>query len=178
MLTHQTLERGRLVVRVVVDVHVREAGKPFGQEVDEPLKREPLLGPVMRPECAELAIRGDDAEEVLQAAPGVVERVALNIEEDVAFGWSRQQLKPAPLDQRQQLEEVLASDPMPVLEFSLTAKPLEDLRALLGAKLDIGGREAFKRRDPGVGELLHPGAAHVRDKAQVVVLLPLPRAPC
>jgi hypothetical protein len=55
------------------------------QEVDEPLEREPLLGAVMRPERTELAIRGDDPEEILKPAPGVVERVALDVEEDVAL---------------------------------------------------------------------------------------------
>jgi ureidoacrylate peracid hydrolase len=44
-----------------------------------------------------------------------------------------------------------------------------------GGKSD-GADNGSNKRKPGVGELVHPGAAHVRDEAQVVVLLPLPRA--
>ena len=97
MPAHEPLERGRLVRRVVVDVHLREARVPLDDEVDQPLERALLAGQrdvgrlvgVERPDGRELAVDVDHAEEVVDA---VVERVrvALEVEEQVAGDRARE----------------------------------------------------------------------------------------
>ena len=94
----ETLHCGRLVGRVVVDVQVRVRFEPVADEVDERLEGAPLGAGgdgafLDRPEGVERwlpvgvrADRLDDAEEVVDAVDllGAEERVALDIEEEVA----------------------------------------------------------------------------------------------
>ena len=94
---HQALQGGRLVGCVVVDVQIRVALEPFGEEVHERLEGGPLAGrchvaravPVARPEGGERAVHVEDAEEVVEAVVVGV-RVALDIEEEVARARQRQ----------------------------------------------------------------------------------------
>ena len=92
MQAHQPLERGRLVVRVVVDVQVGVALEPLVHEVDELLERALLLRAVVAPEGVKprlALVDRDRAEQVLE--PVLVERVALHVEEEVALGGRRQE---------------------------------------------------------------------------------------
>ena len=68
---------------VVVDVHVRVAQESGGEEVDELLERALFLVAARRPEGAELAV-GENAVQVFKAACRLVERIALDVVEDVA----------------------------------------------------------------------------------------------
>ncbi len=81
---HQPLERGDLVGGVVVDVQVGVAREPLVHEVDERLERDPLGLVVVRVERLEVAVDVEDPPEVLERAVGVPERVALEVEEEVA----------------------------------------------------------------------------------------------
>ncbi len=94
---HQPLQRRRLIRGVVVDVEIRVALAPFGDEVHQPLERDLLPGErdlgrmkrVERPERGEGAIDVEHAEEVVDA---VIERIgiALEVQEQVA-GIGRRQ---------------------------------------------------------------------------------------
>ena len=81
---HQALERGDLVGGVVVDVQVGVAREPLVDEVDEALERDPLRLVVVRVERLEVAVDVEDPPEVLERAGRVPERVALEVEEEVA----------------------------------------------------------------------------------------------
>ena len=103
----EALHGRRLVRGVVVDVHPRVAAQPVHREVDEGLERAPLgagrdLAVLDRPERVESRrvwiARGvtfgrfDHAEEVVDtvALRRAVERVPLDVEEEVALRWWRQ----------------------------------------------------------------------------------------
>src|SRR5690606_35554088 len=82
---------GPLVRGVVVHVHPGEPRATFGEVVEELPQRLALLGERVRPEGPEGAVRLDEAEEVVEPPAGLVllarlgvERVALEVEEDVA----------------------------------------------------------------------------------------------
>ena len=81
---HHPPQRRDLVLRVVVDVHVRVLGEPRVDEVDEPLEGRLLLLAARRPQRLERVVAVAEAPEVLEAALGVPERVALEVEEEVA----------------------------------------------------------------------------------------------
>ena len=81
--THQPLQRGHLVGREVVHVHVGLGVEPIDHEVDERLERPPLLVGRVGPEVAVPAVGIDHAEEVLKPPVGGP-RVALQVEEQVA----------------------------------------------------------------------------------------------
>jgi len=78
--------RGGLVGGVVIDVYVRITREACDHEVDEVLEDRLLRLPIERPECAVLALVQRVAEEVFEAAVGD-ERIALDVEEDVAGRW-------------------------------------------------------------------------------------------
>ena len=160
-------------------MHVGIADEPLVEEVDEPLEGLALLGPVERPERPEgglAVLEEDDAVEVLEPARRLVERVALDVVEDVALGRARQELEPAALDEREEVEDVLPGQSVAVLELRLAAEAPVDLRAELGLELLGRGGELLERCDAGLAEAVDPAAAHVRDEAEVVVCLPLLRA--
>ena len=81
---HHPPQRRDLVLRVVVDVHVRVLREPRVDEVDELLERRLLLLAARRPQRLERVVAVAEAPEVLEAALGVPERVALEVEEEVA----------------------------------------------------------------------------------------------
>ena len=81
---HEPAKRGDLVGRVVVDVQVGVALEPLVDEVDELLERGALGVVVVRVQRREVAVDVEDPPEVLEPALGVPERVALEVEEEVA----------------------------------------------------------------------------------------------
>ena len=68
----------------MVDVHVGVAREPLVDEVDELLERGALGVVVVRVQRREVAVDVEDPPEVLEPALGVPERVALEVEEEVA----------------------------------------------------------------------------------------------
>ena len=84
---HQLGERGLLVDAVVVDVHAGIAREPLVHEVHEVLEQPSLLPPVVSPHRAVLPVRAvaqHQAEQEVQPARRLPERVALDVEDDVA----------------------------------------------------------------------------------------------
>ena len=89
---HELLQRRRLVGAVVVDVHVGVPCEPLVEEVDQRLERPALLCPVVRPDrlvsphcaVAGAGIAHQQAKEEVQTARRLPERIALDIEDDVA----------------------------------------------------------------------------------------------
>src|SRR5207248_4668719 len=80
----EALERGDLVLRVVVDVQVGVLAQARVHEVDELLERGALPRVVVRAERSEVALGVEDPPEVLEPAARVPERIALEVEEEVA----------------------------------------------------------------------------------------------
>ena len=99
----QPLEGGLLVGRVVVDVCVRVGGQPAGQLVEQVAGQRRLLVVVVRPPGAEPSAAVPEAGEVLPAPAVGGERVALEVEVDVAVARRRQAQQPAVGLRRQQL---------------------------------------------------------------------------
>ena len=91
VLAREPLQLGDLVGGVVVDVHRGVGGAALAEQVDHSLDGPPLLRAVVRPERAERAGGVDDSPEVLEPAAGLPERVALDVEEEVAVARRRQQ---------------------------------------------------------------------------------------
>ena len=94
VLAHEPAERGALVAGVVVDVQVGVDAAARLDPVDEALERGLLAGAVEAPDdlVARLAaVAVAPAEEVLEPARRLVERVALEVEPDVALGRRREQ---------------------------------------------------------------------------------------
>ena len=111
MLAHEPPERGSLVRRVVVDVQVGVDAAARLDPVDEALERGLLAVAVEAPDdlvahLAALAVA--PAEEVLEPARRLVERVALEVEPDVALGRRREQPEAAVLLVREELDAPLA----------------------------------------------------------------------
>ncbi len=110
----QPQQGGPLVRRVVVDVHVRMGGAPPGDVLQEVQQGLTFLAAVVCPERAEdqggavgragaAGRRLDHPEQVLQAALREIavrpERVALEVEEDVARAGRRERGQPAGVEQ-------------------------------------------------------------------------------
>ncbi|CAG6996306.1 hypothetical protein PICSAR164_02549 [Mycobacterium avium subsp. paratuberculosis] len=104
----QPQQRGLLVRRVMVDVHVGAAPAPVGHQRQKVGERLAFLGPVVRPQRPEPARRPgfEDPEQVFQtpfAAVGGPQRVAFEVEEQitgVGLGQQRQRLRIDDLDLR------------------------------------------------------------------------------
>ena len=105
----------------MVDVQVRVLGEPRVDEVDERLERLPLGRMVVRVQRRERALHVEDPPEVLEAAVLVPERVALEVEEEVARRGVGQE-REAGLGLRLEEDElVLAVLVRPELELGLLA---------------------------------------------------------
>ncbi len=118
---HQTLDGGRFVCGVVIDVELRMLRPTRHEPVDEDLERAPLGLRVERPVrlVAAVAVRG--AEEVLEAAVRS-ERVPFDVEEDVAGRGRRQGGEPlVRLDRREQLADAPALPARLILDPRLLA---------------------------------------------------------
>ena len=170
---HQPLERGRLVARVVVDVQARVARASLVDEVDEVLERLLLGGAVVRPEGA-VALGVADAPEVLEPAARLPERVALDVEEEIAGRGRRQEREPARRLRRQHAVDVLAGARMVELELGLPAQRVEGRGRHSGrAVVLVGFGQLGERRDVDRGEPGDLVAADVRDATRMVIALPL-----
>ncbi len=147
------------------------------EEVDELLERALLALAVVRPEGSEgrpAVLAPEDAEEVLEPAVGRPERVALDVEEDVARRGLRQQLEAA---LRRRLEQVIRVPPghaCAVLERGLVAQRLEGARRhARDLAVRRRGGELGERADARLLEPRNLVAAQARDEREVVVPLPL-----
>ena len=170
---HQPLERGDLVGGVVVDVQVGVAREPLVHEVDEALERDPLRLVVVRVERLEVAVDVEDPPEVLEPAARVPERVALEVEEEVA-GRGVGQEREARLRLRLQEPVIVHAGLARVqLELGLLAVLRPAVRVDPG-RHGLGGRapELRERRDPGGGELLDLRPVDPGDAREVVDLVP------
>ncbi len=185
---HQPLQRRRLIRGVVVDVEIRVALAPFGDEVHQPLERDLLPGErdlgrmkrVERPERGEGAIDVEHAEEVVDA---VIERIgiALEVQEQVA-GIGRRQHGQAAL----RLDLCAGRWKEQLVDRSRPASALDLDPRLLAHALDAGGARAVERRVEGDRRGGQPGdrvelarderlslaRGDARHQGEVVVLAP------
>ena len=67
----------------MVDVHLRVLGEALVDAVDDRLQRSPLARAVLGPHRLVVAVRVEQAPEVLEAPVLVPERVALEVEEEI-----------------------------------------------------------------------------------------------
>ena len=118
---HQPLQRRDLVGGVVVDVQVGVLAQPRVDEVDELLERLPLGVVVVRVQRREVAVDVEDPPEVLERAVLVPERVALEVEEEVARRGLGQEREAGFLLLRQQPVDVLAGLARVQLQLGLLA---------------------------------------------------------
>ena len=171
---HQPLERGDLVRRVVVDVQVGVAREPLVHEIDEGLERDPLGLVVVRVERLEVPVDVEDPPEVLERAVRVPERVALEVEEEVAGRGVRQEREAGFRLRLDQLVDVLAAFARVELELRLLA--------VLGPAVgvDAGGHglgwrapELRERRDPGGFEPLDLRPVDAGNAGEVVDGIPV-----
>src|SRR6266478_6593072 len=167
---HEALQRGGLVRGVVIDVHARITREACDHEVDEVLEGRLLGLPIDRPECSVLALVQRVAEEVFEAAVRD-ERIALDVEEDVARRWfGKQREAPSGL----KIEVLLVGS-------ALEAAGELDPRLLARAGERLGAtaprfpeewkryvREARERRDVSVGELAPLQPCDPRDEGKMV----------
>ena len=113
VLAHEAPERGALVGRVVVDVQVGVDAAALLDPVDEALEGSLLAGAVEAPDDlvaqSRRLVAVAPAEEVLEPARRLVERMALEVEPDVACRRRREACrKPRVLLVREELDAVLA----------------------------------------------------------------------
>ena len=166
----------------MVDVQPGVPAAALDEPVDEPLEDRPLAVAVARPErlVAHLAgvVAVAVAEEELEPARGLVERVPLEVEPDVAGVGRGQEPEAALLLVVEELVEVRARDAAAELELGLVAHLLEALgpQAVRAAVAVRRERAELRERVDPVGEQpLGPAAAHPGDEHEVVVGLE-PRA--
>src|SRR5207247_1332141 len=170
---HQPAERGDLVGRVVVDVHVGVFAEPRAHEVDERLKRGALARVVVRMQRREVAVGVEDPPEVLEAPLLVPERVALEVEEEVA-GRRIGQEREAALGLRL-LEDVpvFAALARVQLEYGLLANLCPGVGGETRRRLSGGATERGERADVRREELLDLRAANAGDAREVVDAVPV-----
>ncbi len=183
VLAHEAPDRRALVRRVVVDVQVGVDAAARLDPVDEALEGGLLAVAVEAPDdlVAELtAVRRGEAclarvpvtppEQILEPARRLVERVALEVEPDVARRRRRKRAEAAVLLVREELDAPLARAREVELERGLRADALERLRPDAG-DLRRGRRlaERRQRRDPCGGEPLRVQPPEPRDEDRVVL---------
>ena len=173
VLAHEAPHRGALVRRVVVDVQVGVDAAARLDPVDEALEGRLLAVAVEAPDdlVARLAaVAVAPAEEVLEPARRLVERVALEVEPDVAFRGRRKRAEAAVLLVREELDAPLAGAREVELERGLRPDALERLRPdALDRRVGARLRERRQRRDPRGGEPLRVQPPEPRDEDRVVL---------
>ena len=157
----------------MVDVQVGMLGEARVDEVDELLEGVPLGVVVVRVQRREVAVHVEDPPEVLERAVRVPERVALEVEEEVAGRGLGEEREAGVGLLREQLVDVLPGLARVQLQLGLLAQ----LRPALGVdpgRHRLGGRapERGERRDPGGSELLDLRAVDAGDAGEVVDLVP------
>ena len=173
VLAHEAPHRGALVAGVVVDVHVGVHTAARLDPVDEALESRLLAAAVESPDdlvARVAAVAVAPAEEVLEPARRLVERVAFEVEPDVALGRRRQYAEAAVILVRKQLDAPLARAREVELERGLRADALERLRPdALDRRVGSSLRERGQRRDPRGGEPLGVQPRETRDEDRVVL---------
>ena len=178
VLAHEAPDRGALVRRVVVDVQVGVDAAARLDPVDEALEGR-LLAVAVEPPDDLVARRGGTCparvpvappEQILEPARRLVERVALEVEPDVAFRGRRQRAEAAVGLVREELDAPLAGAREVELERGLRADALERLRPdardrRVGRRL----RERRQRRDPRGSEPLGVQPPEPRDDDRMVL---------
>ena len=168
----QPLEGGLLVGRVVVDVCARVGGQPAGQLVEQVAGQRRLLVVVVRPPGAEPSAAVPEPGEVLPALAVVGERVALEVEVDVAVARRRQAQQPAVGLGWQQLVGGLAGGPLAHLQARLLGEPLAGRSADRAGQLGHGGRgQRLDGGQPRGDQGVPVPRAHAGDQREVVGLL-------
>ena len=131
VLAHEAGQRGALVGGVVVDVQPGVPAAALDEPVDEPLEHAALVAAVARPERLVPHLSGvvavAVAEEELEPARGLVERVPLEVEPHVGVVGRGQEPEAALLLVVEQLVEVRAGLAPAELELGLVAHLLEAL---------------------------------------------------
>ena len=144
VLAHEAGQRRALVGGVVVDVHARVAPAALDDPVDELLERGALGVAIPPPDRGVLhgavVVAIAVAEEVLEPARGLVERVALHVEPDVAGVRLGQETEAALLLVGEELVQVAALAAAAELERGLEADAL--------VRLGVGAR----RQEPVAGD--------------------------
>jgi hypothetical protein len=155
----------------MIDVHIGVLLAALHDEVDERFERRALFAEIAGPERAILALFAEvHAEEVLEAALGRVERIALHVEVDVALIGRRELGEAAFLFVLQEFVEVAFFRALPVLECRLRAQRRERRLDHSERPLLVGrSAERADRRDAGRGEPIDLTRAHPGDEAQIVV---------
>src|SRR5207249_10866162 len=150
----------------------RMPGQPRVEEVDQRLERLALPCPVVRPDRAISAIEGQQAEEEVQAARRLPERIALYVEDDVARRGPRQALESAPRLAGKRMPVELAGGLADELQPGLVVKILERVRGHVGYRRRRRLGELRQRADarrPQTRDLPAPDPGHQR---QVILLRP------
>ena len=159
----------------MVDVRAGVAAPALDHPVDEALEDLALAVAVARPRGlvahGAVLVAVAPAEQVLEPARRLVERVALEVEPDVAEVGLREEPEAAPLLVGQVVDAVLAGLAEVELELGLVADPLERLRPH-AVDLEPGclPAERGQRRDPVLGEILGLAPAQPGDEDEVVVV--------
>ena len=172
----KALESRGLVVRVVIDVRVRVTLNMLAEEAHEGFKRGLLFLMRVRPERREMnrgasfSGRPPDAKEIFKAL--VVERIAFDIEVEVALAGWRKQVDPWP-GPGQEVDCMLVGVPGRELEVRLGGKARER-RAANAVDLDARrqSREAVQGAGAGFFELEELGRAETGDKDGAVGCAP------
>ena len=142
-------------------------------EVDELLERLPLGVVVVRVQRREGAVDVEDPPEILERAVLVPERVALEVEEEVARRGLGQEREAGFLLLRQQPVDVLAGLARVQLQLGLLAVLRPRVRVDPGRHRLCGrAAELRERRDPGGRELLDLRPVDAGDAGEVVDLVP------
>lgn len=158
----------------MVDVQVGMRLQPRADEVEKALEGALLAGAVDALERREPPLRIGvlHAPQILEAARRLEERIALDVEEDVAGRWRRQQAEAALRLRRQQLV-VMTSSARCYLQPRLTHQPLLRLRRDAGRRRGIECGERRDGRDAFRLEALDLVAPHPRHQAQMVIVFAL-----
>ena len=137
----------------MVDVQVGVLGEARVDEVDELLERLPLGVVVVRVQRREVAVDVEDPPEVLERAVRVPERVALEVEEEVARRGVGQEREAGFGLLRQQPVDVLAGLARVQLELGLLAQSSPSVSGLIPAGTGSAGAR------PSAASVVIPAAA-------------------
>ncbi len=161
---HQAAQRRDLVLRVVVDVQGGVLDEPGVHAIDEALERPPLARVVIGPQRVEAPADVEHAPEVLERALLVPERVAFDVEEQVAGRRVGQQRQAGERMRFEQLvHELLRLAPVE-LERGLATQLLERV-GIDSGRARLGPGEPGERRDPARLQALDLAPVEARDTA-------------
>ena len=170
---HQLLDRGVLVVAIVVDVHARIPGQALVHEIDERLEHRALATSVVRPDRPvrpRARVVQQEPEQEVQAPGRFPERIAFDVEDDVAGGRPRQQRETFARLVGQRVPVELARRATQMLQRRLVAHRFERLRRHAGNRRRRRCRgKRRERRDARVLQRHDVRAARAGDEHQAVL---------